>query len=135
MAHVPWRDELALLHVDRAPGICGGHQQIGLAAEERRNLQHDLYRSKGIAHSRALFGGMDVRQDRQSIGFTDSPQNAAALCKPRPTKAVDRGAIGLVVAGFEDVRHAEVRGDALNGISHAACVALGLYDTGPGNKK
>ena len=44
MAHVPWGDELALLHVDCTSGLCGGlsggDEQVGLAAEERRNLEN-----------------------------------------------------------------------------------------------
>ena len=78
---------------------------------------------------------MNVRQDRQSIRFTDSPQDAAALCQPWSAKAMDRSAVGLVVAGLEDVRHAEIGGDALDGISQSARVALGLDDAGSGDKK
>ena len=43
VTHVGRRDELTLLDVNRAPmllrGFCGCDQQIGLAAEEGRNLQ------------------------------------------------------------------------------------------------
>ena len=38
-AHVVGRQELALLHVDGAAGFGGGHEQVGLAAQERRDLQ------------------------------------------------------------------------------------------------
>ena len=34
MLHVPGRQKLPFLDVDRAPGFTGGQQQIGLAAQE-----------------------------------------------------------------------------------------------------
>ena len=37
MFHVPWREELALLDIDRAARSCGGDEQIGLAAEKGRD--------------------------------------------------------------------------------------------------
>ena len=53
----------------------------------------------------------------------------------RPAKAFHAGAVGLVVAGFEDVRNAEIAGDALNGLGHAARVGLRLDDARSGNEK
>ena len=39
VAHVVGREELTLLDVDGAAGPRGGHDQVGLPAEERRNLE------------------------------------------------------------------------------------------------
>ena len=38
--HIFRRHELSFLHIDRKPGPRGGNQQIRLAAEKRRNLEH-----------------------------------------------------------------------------------------------
>lgn len=48
---------------------------------------------------------------------------------------MDRCAIGFVIAGFEDVRDAEVRGDSLDGISHHARMLLGFDDAGTRDQK
>ena len=59
--HVPGRQELALLDIDRPAGFGRGQQQVGLAAQESRDLQHvDCFR-----HRPALLRRMDVGQDRQ----------------------------------------------------------------------
>ncbi len=48
---------------------------------------------------------------------------------------MNRGAIGFIVTGFEDVRHAEVGRDALDGIGDHACVRFRLNHTGAGDEK
>ena len=60
--HVERREELALLDVDRAPGPRGGHDQVGLPGEERRNLQ-DVDDLGGRRRLRRL---VDVGQDRHA---------------------------------------------------------------------
>ena len=65
----------------------------------------------------------------------DRPQDARAFDEARAAKAADAGAVRLVVAGFEDVRNAEVGGDALDGIGERAGVGFGLDDAGPGDEK
>ena len=55
--------------------------------------------------------------------------------RPGPRKLVTGGAVGLVVAGFEDVGDAEVGGDALDGVGHGAGVLLALDDAGAGDEE
>jgi hypothetical protein len=43
--------------------------------------------------------------------------------------------VRLVVAGLEDVRDAEVGGDALDGVGHGAGVLLGLNDAGAADEE
>ena len=50
-------------------------------------------------------------------------------------EAFDAGAVGLVVAGFEDEGNAEVGGDALDGVGHGADVGFGLDDAGAGDEE
>lgn len=45
------------------------------------------------------------------------------------------GSVGLIVTGFEDVGDAEVRGDALDGVSHHAGVGFGFNNAGTCDKK
>src|SRR6266481_2809606 len=79
VAHVPRRDELALLHVDRAAGLCGslrsGDQQIRLAAEERGNLQY----IDSLSDGRAVGSSMDIGEDGQAGAIADSAEDTAAL--------------------------------------------------------
>ena len=63
--HVPGREELALLDVDRLAGPGGGHQQVRLAAEEGRDLQHVA----DLGHRGALVGQVDVGQHRAAGGL------------------------------------------------------------------
>ncbi len=57
--HVPRRQELTLLDIDRLAGRGSREQQIGLAAEEGRDLQH----IDGFGDGRALVGLMHVGDD------------------------------------------------------------------------
>ena len=60
--HVAGRQELALLDVHRLAGAGRRHEQVGLAREKRRNLQHvDDLRGRG-----RLRRFVDVGQDRQA---------------------------------------------------------------------
>ena len=65
--HVPGREELALLDVDRVAGLGRGDQEIGLAAQIGRDLQ-DIDRLGG---RRALLGQMHVGQDRDAARLAD----------------------------------------------------------------
>jgi hypothetical protein len=56
--HVLRREELALLDVHHAPGLGGSDDQVGLAGEERGNLQHVGHGADG----RACLGVVDVGQ-------------------------------------------------------------------------
>ena len=59
VAHILRGDELALLDVDGAAGAGGSDEQVGLAAEEGRDLQDidDLSGSSGLR------GLMDIGED------------------------------------------------------------------------
>ena len=79
--HVPRRQELAFLDVDRPAGPPGGEQQIGLAAQEGRDLQH----VHGLGGSGALFPGMDVGLSTgRPVAERTSSKIASALSRPMP---------------------------------------------------
>ena len=77
---------------------------------------------------------MSVRTGRRFCSAMRA-EDARAFGDAGAAEGVDGGAVGLVVAGFEDVRDAEVGGDALDGVGHAAGVRLGLDDAGAGDEE
>ena len=76
-----------------------------------------------------------VGQHRQAGVLGQAGENARALHQAGSAKALHTGAVGLVVAGLEDVGKAEISGDALNSLGHAPRVALGLDDAGTGDEE
>jgi hypothetical protein len=57
--HIPRRQKLPLLDVDRDPCLTGGEQQVGLPRQESGNLQHIHH----LGDRGALGGIMDIGQD------------------------------------------------------------------------
>lgn len=135
VAHVPGGDELTFFDVDGAAGLGGGDEQVGLAAEEGGDLQNGLDVAKGIASLLAILRGMNVGENGQTRVLGDGAEDAAAFDEAGPAKALDRGAVGLVVAGLEDVGDAEVRGDVLNSVRHLPRMSLGLDNAGTADKE
>ena len=128
MAHVCGCDELPLFDIHRAPCFGSGDQQVSLAAKEGGNLQHCFHVAQGVAGFAALLCRMYVGEDWQDIVFRDCAKDAAAFLHARAAKAMDAGAVCLVVARFEDVGNFQVGGDALDRIGESAGVRLRLED-------
>ena len=97
--HVPRGDELALLDVHRAARRGRGDQQVGLAAEERRDLQHVAH----LRHRRRLVRFVDVGRHGQAgfVSFTRR-RTSSPRFHSRAAKRLDAGAIGLVERRLED---------------------------------
>jgi hypothetical protein len=131
VGHVPRGDELALLDVDGAAGAGGGDKQVGLAAEKGGNLE-DI---NGFSGDFAVLGFVYVGEDGQTRVAGDAAEDADALDESGTAKAFDAGAIGLVVAGFEDEGDVQVGRDALNRFCHGEGVRFRLDDAGAGNEK
>src|SRR5438445_668986 len=105
--HVSRGDELALLDVD---GLAGGRrrqEQIGLAAQERGDLEHVQHVGGGID----LRDLMDVREHRHAQRVAHLLQDSQSFDEAGPAVAVDRRAVGLVVRRFVDVGHPAVGSD------------------------
>ena len=95
--HVPRREKLPLLDVHRPPRARGGDQQVGLAAEERRNLQHvDRLRGGG-----ALLALVHVGQHRQAEALADFGEDRQRRREPDPALRPAAGPVGLVERGLE----------------------------------
>ena len=131
MTHVPGRNELSLLDVDCAAALPRGDQQVSLAAEKCGNLQH----IDGLGYSRHVSGFVYVSQHGDVRRLSDPAQNAQTFVQPRPAKAANRSAIGLVVRSFEDVRQFFVASDGSNGVSHLERVSFALDDARSGDEE
>ena len=115
MLHVSGGDELAFFNVDGAARFCGGDEQVGLAAEEGGDLQDEFGGGDGVGYAGAVVWGVDVGEDGEAGFGGYFFEDAAAFGEAGAAEALNAGAVGFVVAGFEDVRDVEVCGDALDG--------------------
>ena len=131
MLHIPGRNKLAFFYIDGAPRFARGQQQIGLAAQKGRDLQH----IGSFCSNFALRRLVHIGQHRQSGRFSQPPQNGGAFFQARSAKAGHRGAVGLVIRGLEDIGDAEIGGNALDGVRHFAHMRFAFDHTRTGNKK
>src|SRR4051812_45196469 len=83
--HVPWRNELALLDVDRALGHTRSRYQIGLAAEESRDLKH----VGDFCNLRHIFGFVNVGENWDVYFVFHFFQDAKAFGQPRAAETAD----------------------------------------------
>src|SRR2546425_6760634 len=131
VAHLPWRDELALLDVYRALGHSGGNDQVGLAAEECRNLQN--------IHNFGDFWNVldlvNVSQNRHVNLIFHFFQNAQSCDKSWPAKTAHGSAICLVVRGFEDERNIQRARYAFDDFRHKERVLFAFDHAWAGNQK
>ena len=81
-----------------APVRAGGEQQVGLAAEEGRDLQ-DVHR---FGDRGAVVGQVHVGQDRAADPVAHRSEDAQALVAAEAASRRDRGAVRLVVRALED---------------------------------
>ena len=102
--HVPGRQELALLDVDRAAGLRRGDQQVGLPAQEGRDLQH----VDRLGDRRALLGRVHVGQHRHAEALAHLGEDRQALLHAEAARGVGAGAVRLVEAGLVDEADAEL---------------------------
>jgi hypothetical protein len=109
MLHVARRQKLALLDVHRLAGRRAGVDEIRLAAQEGRRLQHvDVLGDDG-----RFFGGMHVGQHRHAELALHVGQYFQALLHAGAAKTGARTAVGLVERRLVDERYAEARSDFL----------------------
>ncbi|MGY3264135.1 hypothetical protein ACVWZN_000208 [Lysobacter sp. HA35] len=107
--HVPRCEELALLDVDRLAGAADLGDEVGLAHEEGRRLQH-VDHARDFVDRRVLVHVGQYRQAELALHFR---QHLQTFLDARTTKAVERGAIRLVEARLEDEGNAEFGRDFL----------------------
>ena len=98
MLHVPGRQELPLLDVDRQTRARRRDQEIGLAAQEGGDLQH----VDRLRRDRALPGLVDVRQHGQAERFANFREDRQGRFQAEAPRASARSAVCLVERGLED---------------------------------
>ena len=131
MPEVPGRQELALLEVHGAARGGGGQQQVRLAAEEGRDLEH-VHR---LGHRGALVGLVHVRQHRHAQAAADLRQDVQPLLHGRAPVAGEAGPVGLVEAGLEDEGDAPALGQVQEAGSQEVGVLPAFDDAGPGDEE
>ncbi len=122
IGHVPGRQELPLLDVDDLAGRRRRQQQIGLPAQERRDLQ-DI---DGLRDLGALRGLVDIREHGQAERGADLGKDRQRLLQADPARRGCAGAVGLVERGLVDEPNAEPRGDLLQRSRHLERVRAAL---------
>src|SRR5712692_388264 len=78
---------------------------------------------------------MDVGEYRQFQFRLNLAENAQAFLQTRTAESLYRGAVGLVVGCFEDVRNSGVSGDLGNLFRHNASVYFAFKYTRAGNQE
>ena len=122
---------LALLDVQRQASAGGGDQQVGLAAEEGRDLDDRQHRG-GLLR---LPGLVDVGEDRHPDLLLDARQDGQPLGDARAARRGVGSAVGLVERGLEDIGDAELAGDLLGLGRDLAGQPLVLDDAGAGDEE
>ena len=130
--HVPGGEELALLDVDDLAGVGGGHEEIGLPAQEGRDLQH--VDRLGAARAHCSFSCTSVSTGRPSVARI-SAKIGSASSRPMPRGAAGAGAVRLVERGLVDEPDADPAGDLLERRRHLERVAAALERARPGDQR
>ena len=102
------------LHVDGASCLGSSHEQVCLAAKERRDLKHVRHFCR---HGR-FFGKVDVRDDADAKVRFDLTKHIEGLAVADAGEGVESGAVGLAVAGLDVKGQAQLVADALDLRSH-----------------
>jgi hypothetical protein len=97
-SHVLGRDELALLDVEGKAGSRAGCNQIGLAAEEGRDLQAVDH----LGDQLGLSGLVDIGRDRELGLALHALEDPKAFVQACPSLGAMAGAVRLVEGGLED---------------------------------
>ena len=115
-------------------GARGGDEQVGLARQERRNLQDvgDL----GDRRRPASASWMSVRIGTPAASLARARARAGLRPRPGPRNELIRGAVGLVERRLEDERHAGARGRCRASASaDVDGVRFALDDARPGDEE
>ena len=107
--HVLRCHELAFLDVERLARLGGSYHQIGLSAQESRNLQHVRH----LRDTDGLIRIMYVREDRDAEILFDPFQNPQTIFQARSRVRIDFETICLAVRTLEYEGYSLTRGDLL----------------------
>ncbi|AAW76219.1 hypothetical protein XOO2965 [Xanthomonas oryzae pv. oryzae KACC 10331] len=129
--HVPRRQELPLLDVDRLAGGADVLDEIGLPHQEGRGLQH-VDDGRDLVH-RGVF--VHVGEYRHADLPLHRIQHLEAFFQARATEAGAGGAVGLVETRLEDEVDTELAGDLLELAGHVELQLHRLDHAGAGDQE
>ena len=130
-AHRRGCQELSLLDIHHLAGLGRCHKQVGLAAEEGRNLQDvDV-----LGGHFGLLGQVDVGDDGHAELGAHLCQHLQRLFVADAGERVDARAVGLAVAAFEDVGDAQAAAQRHNLRRDVECHVLALDYAGAGQQE
>ena len=129
--HLGWREELAFLDVHCTAGGAGLDQQVRLAGEERRDLNHvaDFRRPPDLSDV------VHVRQNGHLKFLLDSGQNLEPRSEPRPAVGAEGSAVRFIERSFEDERNFELARRRNEVLGEFERVPLALDDARPGDQE
>src|ERR1041385_1191754 len=78
---------------------------------------------------------MDVRQHRKASLFLDFLQDAQSLLQPRPTEAMERRAVSLVIRRLENVRNLQFARHRADLFRHLHGMSFALNYAGAGDEE
>ena len=129
--HVVRCQELALLDIDRLARLRTGADEVGLAAQEGRRLQHIHHGGHGLD----LVDLVDVGEDRHADFLLDLGQDLQTLLHAQATERGTRRTVGLVEGRLVDERDTQFRRDLLQGTGGVERHLLGLDHAGAGDQE
>ena len=128
--HVPGRQELTFLDVDDAAGRGRGDEEIGLPAQERRDLQHVHH----LSNARALVWLVHIAEHGHAERVSDFGKDRQSRLEPDAAVALRACAVGLVEGGFVDETNPGSPRDLLQCARHLQRMIAALERAGPGDQ-
>ena len=128
--HLRRREKLALLEIYDPAGAHGGVDQVGLTAKKGGDLQH----VHDFTGESSLRFRMHVGQHRHAERLSNFRQHLQSFVEAGSAKGFRRGAIGFVVAGFEDVSDVELPAGPPQRVRDFKAEPLVFDDTRPGDQ-
>ena len=102
VADIPGGQELAFFDIHDSAGLRSSHNQTGLAAQKRRDLDDVEH----LGRRSDLFDGMDVADDRNVDLCPNLMQNLQPVLDTGPYERIDRTPIGFQKGRLENERNA-----------------------------
>ena len=109
VGHVPRREKLALLDIDRPPGLRRRDEEVGLPAQKCRDLQ-DVDRFRGV---RALGRLVHIGEHGNAELVSDLGEDRQRRLEPEAARTPRAGAVRLVERSLVDERDPELLRDFL----------------------
>jgi hypothetical protein len=130
-AHGFGMQPLSLFDVDWLAGTASGDQKVGLAAQERGDLQC----VSDLSHREYLLGLVDIGEHRKAACSSCPLECPKTLIQAGAPTGLQPGAIGFIEARLEADRNTQVMLDSRQLLGHPGQYIAGLDDAGPGDEE